>query len=373
MNNEIALNSNSSPVSVAQQTNEVRCNIAPDPELTQLVNDLREVSSTSNSNESTLIALATVSSPFAPQYVKQPEVHIKVKTESVDGLKKILGATNFKPFDIAVLQGAEIRNHWLKQPHATAISVYQLDEKLKGVRGSSTQIKPGHHFVLNTVPLPANYKPENLLCSLVLSQADNDQVKIFNVPSDQQKETLQIIQTRNTLFALKNKAKIQQLLASQEIAKPAHMDEDYFQCWKPILILAALSTQQHFATMYQLMLANNPTKNQLPDEIDLLVGIKAVYEYAKAYYKTKDAIASMTLVGELKHLGYTNTSASKVKATLEKYKVKNESIEHHHITANGYKHEELETMFTEKLDLNDPLTKQRYDELTAMLNQQHAA
>jgi hypothetical protein len=53
--------------------------------------------------------------------------------------------------------------------------------------------------------------------------------------------------------------------------------------------------------------------------------------------------------------------------------VKNESIEHHHITANGYKHEELETMFTEKLDLNDPLTKQRYDELTAMLNQQHAA
>lgn len=341
--------------------------IEANPDLAKLVADIVTVNVKAISAEPmqhTLMALLIVSSYLAPKLEQQPQLNIKTNSpEASRIIAEVLAKQCYSSHVTGDLNSAAIREVCRKHPFSTVITTFQTQPQ-RAMCNTGEPVNYGHRFVLYSSVLP--YQHINLvsLCTL-----DNVTATVETLSEEYEAE-LNVSQANIRLYALKNQSRFAEILEHAVLEKPEYMDDSFFMVWKPVLCLVKQISEECFSQMYELMVKSDPKKNQLPDDVVLLIGVKAITEWVTEHHHIEDAIASVTLVGMLKNLGEPwKTMHPKLLAEkMSNFGISSSQIQQLYIATTGYKVEELEEVFSQKLNLSDQLQQQRYAATLQLLN-----
>lgn len=356
--------------------------IDPDPQLIEIVNnDIRFMQKGiyASPDQTLLLALAIEGSYFAKSSPVQTIIKVKVGDpgNNINDTTKILARQAYCPIIDEYLQSSVFKNHCKVHPYATCISAYQ-GKPAKAMRNKGELVHYGTHIIVHQGAVPYMHDKEGLLANISLPPVP-DGLTLTKPESftEEEEAELAINKAERALWHIQHKAKVLAKLTNCTLPKPEDVSDKVFNAFKLPLVLASRMGQEQLEMMYAMMQASNPLKNQLPKDTAMLVDIKVLTEQAKRRYSHEAGIASAMLVGQLASLSHGQWSDTVTAKSLCKFmkdfKVQPESIKHDFINTSGYKFDDLERLFAEKLDLSLPLQQKRYAELTAMLNQQHAA
>lgn len=348
---------------VAQQQYVIEAN----PDLAKLVANIVTINAkaiTTESMQHTLMALLMVSSYFAPKLEQQPQLNIKTNNSEASRVAaEVLAKQCYSSYVTSDLNSAAIREVCRKYPFSTVITTFQTQPQ-RAMRHTGEPVNYGHRFVLYSSVLPYQHNSAASLCTL-----DNVTATVETLSEEYEAE-LNVSQANIRLYALKNQSKFAEIMEHAVLEKPEYMDDSFFMVWKPVLCLGKQISDECFSHMYELMVNSNPKKDQLPDDVVLLIGVKAITEWVTKHHHIEDAIASVTLVGMLKNLGEQwKTMHPKLLAEkMSNFGISSSQIQQLFIATTGYKVEELEKVFKQKLNLSDQLQYQRYAATQQLLN-----
>jgi hypothetical protein len=246
------------------------------------------------------------------------------------------------------------------------------------MRNKGEVVHYGTHIIVHQGAVPYMHDKEGLLDIISLPPVP-DGLTLTKPESftEEEEAELAINKAQRALWHIQHKAKVLAKLTNCTLPKPEDVSDKVFNAFKLPLVLASFVGHEQLEMMYGMMQASNPLKNQLPTNTAMLVDIKVLTEQAKRRYPHEAGIASAMLVGQLASLSHgqwdNKVTTKSLCAFMSGFNIEPQSIKHDFINTSGYKFDDLERLFTEKLDLSLPLQQKRYSELTDMLQQHHAA
>lgn len=333
--------------------------VEANPDLAKLVADIVTVNAkaiAADPLQHTLMGVLIVSSYLAPKLEHQPQLNIKTNNSGAGCvIAEILAKQCYLSYVTGDLNSAAIRDVCRKHPFSTLITTFQTQPQ-RAMRNTGEPVNYGHRFVLHSCSLPYQHNSVTLLCTL-----DNVHATMATLSEEYEAE-LNVSRASIHLFALKNQTKFAEILEHAVLEKPEYMDDSFFMIWQPVLCLAKQVSDECFSQMYELMVASDPKRNQLPTEIEFLIGVKAATEWVAEYHHIEDAIASMTLVGMLKKLGeqWSNLHPKLLAEKMSNSGISSSQIHQLHIATTGYKLDELQAVLGQKLNLSEPLQQRHY-------------
>lgn len=340
--------------------------IEANPDLAKLVADIVTVSAkaiTAEPMQHTLMGVLIVSSYLAPKLEQQPQLNINTNnSEASRVIAEVMAKQCYSPYVTGDLNSTPIKDFCRKNPFSTVITTFQTQPQ-RAMRNTGEPVNYGHRFVLYSSSLPYQHNNAASLCTL-----DNVEARIATLSEEYEAE-LNVSRANIHLFALKNQTKFAEILEHAVLEKPDYMDHSFFMIWKPVLCLAKQISDECFNQMQDLMVNSDPKKNQLPAEIEFLIGVKAATEWVAEYHHIEDAIASMTLVGMLKKLGqqWSNLHPKLLAEKMSNSGLSSSQIHQLYIATTGYKLDELQAVLGQKLNLSEPLQQRRYEATQQLL------